>query len=199
MFNVIVHALWVAPVLFFGTQIDTRLVAMRFFRDLSRSKARRRLHGNNYALVPMILGIEDPIELKEKTETDIEMEDALTLTSEELASYTGKEGSPLYLAIDGRVYDVSAGTKFYGEGGSYHKFVGKDATYAFATGCLQEECLVSTKENLTEKEKKEIQRWIELYDTHDKYKFVGHIVADPVAEILEREENNEKETVHELL
>ena len=154
MFNIIVHALWVAPIVFLGTQVDTRIVAMRFFSDLSRSKARRRLHGNKHALVPILFGMEEPIKLKEKTETDLEIEDALTLTSEELASYNGKEGSPLYLAIDGRVYDVSAGTKFYGEGGSYHKFVGKDTTYSFATGCLKEECLISSKDNLTEKEKK---------------------------------------------
>jgi len=191
--------MWVGPLVFLGTQIDTRLAAMRFFRDLSRSKARRRLHGNKYALVPMLFGIEEPISLKDKTETDLEIEEAMTLTMEDLAAYNGKDGSPLYLAIDGRVYDVSAGTKFYGEGGSYHKFVGKDATYAFATGCLQEECLISSTEGLTEKEKREIQRWVELYDTHDKYKFVGHIVADPINEILEREEQNDNEMVHDLI
>jgi len=147
----------------------------------------------------MLFGIEEPISLKDKTETDLEIEEAMTLTMEDLAAYNGKDGSPLYLAIDGRVYDVSAGTKFYGEGGSYHKFVGKDATYAFATGCLQEECLISSTEGLTEKEKREIQRWVELYDTHDKYKFVGHIVADPINEILEREEQNDNEMVHDLI
>ena len=34
-------------------------------------------------------------------------------------------------------------------------------------------------------ELKEIDRWLELYETHDKYKFVGHLVDDPVNEILE--------------
>ncbi len=32
---------------------------------------------------------------------------------------------------------------------------------------------------------KEIDRWVELYETHDKYTFVGYLVDDPVEEILE--------------
>jgi len=35
------------------------------------------------------------------------------------------------------------------------------------------------------KELKEIDRWVELYETHDKYTFVGYLVDDPVVEILE--------------
>lgn len=186
MINLLIHALWVGPVLFLSSRLDARLLAMRFFRDLSRSKARKRLHGNKHALVPMLLGMEKPYIMK--TESDLEIEESMTLTIEELSAYNGKDGSPLYLSISGRVYDVSSGTKYYGEGGSYHGFVGKDATFAFATGCLQDECFKSSTEGLNEKEIKETNRWIELYDNHDKYKFVGNIIADPVDEILNREE-----------
>ncbi len=35
-------------------------------------------------------------------------------------------------------------------------------------------------------ELKEIDRWVELYETHDKYTFVGHLVDDPVNDILEQ-------------
>ena len=42
--------------------IDMNVVLMRFFRDLSRSKARKRLYGDNqHALMPMLLGKEDSI------------------------------------------------------------------------------------------------------------------------------------------
>lgn len=38
---------------------------------------------------------------------------------------------------------------------------------------------------------KEIDRWLELYETHDKYTFVGHLVDDPVNEILEKVEDDD--------
>lgn len=164
-------------------QINLNHAAMRFFRDVSRSKARRRLHGNKHALIPILLGVEEPY--VPKSAEDLDAEESLTLTREELAEYDGfEEGTPLYLSISGRVYDVSKGEKFYGENGKYHGFVGTDATRAFATGCTREECISSSTEGLTESELREIDRWVELYETHDKYKFVGHLVDDPVNAIL---------------
>lgn len=47
-------------------------------------------------------------------------------TAKELAQYDGSAKSKgLYLAILGRVYDVSKGQKHYGPGGGYHFFAGK--------------------------------------------------------------------------
>jgi hypothetical protein len=48
-------------------------------------------------------------------------------------------------------------------------------------------------EGLTDKEIKEIDRWLELYETHDKYTFVGYLVDDPVEEIVERVHDEENE------
>eukprot|EP00591_Stephanopyxis_turris_P012020 CAMPEP_0195517650 /NCGR_PEP_ID=MMETSP0794_2-20130614/11184_1 /TAXON_ID=515487 /ORGANISM="Stephanopyxis turris, Strain CCMP 815" /LENGTH=167 /DNA_ID=CAMNT_0040646487 /DNA_START=169 /DNA_END=672 /DNA_ORIENTATION=- len=163
-------------------------VAMRFFRDVARTKARRRLYGDKHALVPMVFGWESPLPVK--TAEDQELENSQTITQEELASYNGKDGSPLYLSIDSRVYDVSAGTKFYGEGGPYNKFVGRDATRAYATGCRSTgpECLSPSTEGLSDKQLREVDRWVELYDTHDKYTFVANLVDDPVDAVLARAE-----------
>ena len=50
-------------------------------------------------------------------------------------------------------------------------------------------------------EQKEIDRWLELYETHDKYTFVGHLIEDPVNEILEHIEEEDaaaEEEVEEL-
>lgn len=45
--------------------------------------------------------------------------------AEELRAYTGNSGSKgLYLALLGHVFDVSAGAKHYGPGGTYHAFAG---------------------------------------------------------------------------
>lgn len=168
-------------------RVDYSLFFMKFFRNLSRSKARARLHNNKYAMIPVMLGIEEPIKIKD----DIDAENALTITREELEEMDGYDGSPLYLSIKGRVYDVSAGDRFYGEGKDYHDWVGTDASRSFGTGCrggvdrTGMECLSESLDGLTGKEMKEIDRWLELYETHDKYTFVGHLVDDPVNEILE--------------
>lgn len=147
---------------------------MKLARDLSRVKARKRRFGQKNALIPVLLGKEDPLPLGDP-------DAGIALTLEELAEYDGRElpgtngHAPLFLAVRGRIYDVSAGASFYGPGRSYHKLVGKDATRAFCTGCLEPECLISSVEGLTESQQKEAERWIELYEHHDKYKLVGRV------------------------
>lgn len=135
-----------------------------------------------------MLGIEEPIKIKD----DIDAENAMLITRDQLEEMDGFEGTPLYLSIKGRVYDVSAGGKFYAEGGEYHDWVGKDASRSFGTACrggvdrTGMDCLSESLEGLTDNEIKEIDRWLELYETHDKYTFVGYLVDDPVEEIVER-------------
>ncbi|KUJ21610.1 cytochrome b5 [Mollisia scopiformis] len=61
-------------------------------------------------------------------------------TDSDLLSYDGTDASkPILLAINGTIYDVSAGRKHYGPGGSYHFFAGRDASRAFVTNCFQED------------------------------------------------------------
>jgi predicted heme/steroid binding protein len=65
--------------------------------------------------------------------------DALKLTEEELKAYDGTDpNKPIYLGIDGLIFDVSSSPAFYGPGGHYHHFVGKDATRAWVTECWDE-------------------------------------------------------------
>ncbi len=59
------------------------------------------------------------------------------MTLEELAAYDGTdESKPIYLSINGTIYDVTAGRRIYGPGGSYHYFAGVDASRGFVTGCF---------------------------------------------------------------
>jgi predicted heme/steroid binding protein len=55
-------------------------------------------------------------------------------TKQQLAGFNGKGGGPLYMAILGEVFDVTAKPEFYGEGSTYFHFVGQDGTRAFVTG-----------------------------------------------------------------
>ena len=58
----------------------------------------------------------------------------------ELRSYEGTDTSkPIYLAINGTIFDVSASPAFYGPGGHYHHFVGRDASRAWITECWDSE------------------------------------------------------------
>ncbi|KAK4102488.1 cytochrome b5 [Parathielavia hyrcaniae] len=62
------------------------------------------------------------------------------LTPTELSAYDGSDLSkPIYLAINGTIYDVSSNTRTYGPGGSYHYFAGCDAARAYVTGCFAED------------------------------------------------------------
>lgn len=64
----------------------------------------------------------------------------LQLTEEELKQYDGTDPEkPIYLAIDGTIFDVSASPIFYGPGGHYHHFTGKDASRAWVTECWDSE------------------------------------------------------------
>ena len=64
----------------------------------------------------------------------------LYLTPEELLAFDGTdESKPIYLSINGTIYDVSANKRTYGPGGSYHVFAGCDASRAYVTGCFAED------------------------------------------------------------
>ena len=46
---------------------------------------------------------------------------------------------PIYVAVNGSIFDVSVSAHTYGPGGSYHFFAGHDATRAYVTGCFSED------------------------------------------------------------
>ncbi|KAI4859799.1 cytochrome b5 [Hypoxylon rubiginosum] len=62
------------------------------------------------------------------------------LTPTELAQYDGAdEAKPVYLAINGTIYDVSSNRRTYGPGGSYRFLAGADAARSYVTGCFAED------------------------------------------------------------
>lgn len=68
------------------------------------------------------------------------MKSEVSLTDAELLKYDGSDPTlPIYLALNGTIYDVSANRATYAPGGSYHFFAGRDAARAFLTGCFQED------------------------------------------------------------
>jgi membrane-associated progesterone receptor component len=170
---------------------------MNLFRDLSRFKARKRLYGNEAALLPLLLGRENPI----KSRID-EIENGVTMTIAELAEFDGRTSEvPIYIAINKHIFDVSSARSKYGPGTKYHTLAGRDATVAFATACFKPHCLVKTIEKLSAEQQRQVDRWEELYAQHDKYTYVGRLVRgdaveDSVAKALsEQHQEDEEEEV----
>ncbi len=63
----------------------------------------------------------------------------ITMMRSELAKFTGQDGGPIYLALRGRIYDVSSGRSHYGPGGGYAGFSGRDASRSFVDLCFTRE------------------------------------------------------------
>ncbi|KAG0759387.1 hypothetical protein G6F29_004453 [Rhizopus arrhizus] len=101
-------------------------------------------------------------------------------TEKELLKYDGTDPSlPIYLAIDGEVFDVTKGRGWYGKGGSYHHFSGKDAARAYVTGCFQDH-LTHDLRGLNENELKGVAHWKKFYENHHTYHKIGRVIHDPI-------------------
>lgn len=129
------------------------------------------------------------------------------LTLDELTKYDGSDpGLPIYLAINGTIFDVSKGAHTYGPGGSYHAFAGHDASRAFVTGCFLEDRTsdlrgaeeiylpiedpdeaISSGERKTRAERErrvakkrvldEVDRWHKFYSNSKKYFPAGRVIG----------------------
>ncbi|XVF48241.1 hypothetical protein PTKIN_Ptkin03bG0174200 [Pterospermum kingtungense] len=100
----------------------------------------------------------------------------MDLTPQQLSQFNGSEPSkPIYLAINGRVYDVTAGKSFYGPGGDYALFAGKDASRALAKMSKNEEDVCPNLDGLSEKEMGVLNDWVKKFEA--KYPVVGRVVS----------------------
>ena len=52
----------------------------------------------------------------------------------------------VFLALNRKVFDVTKGANFYGPGGAYSNFAGRDASRGLAKGSFDEDMLVDPKE-----------------------------------------------------
>ncbi|GAA5910777.1 hypothetical protein JCM6882_002075 [Rhodosporidiobolus microsporus] len=105
----------------------------------------------------------------------------LVLSEQQLSFHDGRNPAyPLYIAIDGDVFDVSdGGMRSYGPGGAYHVFAGKDAARAYVTGCFETH-LTHDLRGFTEKDMATLDNWKKFYGSHAKYHKVGTVVHAPI-------------------
>ncbi len=96
-------------------------------------------------------------------------------TLSEIAVYDGSDPSkPLLIAIRGYVYDVTQGRDFYGPGGPYGMFAGKDCTRALAKMAFEEELFTGELDGLDPDEVDKLEEWIEMFE--GKYRRVGRLL-----------------------
>ena len=74
------------------------------------------------------LWIKSDLQVQASKKTN-QVQNVKTFTISELAKYNGIDPKlPIYLALDGYVYDISKGAEFYKVGGAYHDLAGKDSS-----------------------------------------------------------------------
>ncbi|KAK4570285.1 Dihydrodipicolinate synthase [Recurvomyces mirabilis] len=102
-------------------------------------------------------------------------------TPPQLMPYNGTNGMPVYLAVRGNIFDVSPGRNFYGPGGPYQNFAGRDASRGLACGSFDEDMLTENLqgpldrlEDLGGDEMEAMKGWEERFN--EKYLVVGKLV-----------------------
>jgi membrane-associated progesterone receptor component len=96
-------------------------------------------------------------------------------TLAELAGYDGSDPArPLLIGIRGQVYDVTRGRSFYGPGGPYGMFAGKDCTRALAKVAFDEELFTGDIDGLDQDELDKLEEWIEMFE--GKYRRIGRLL-----------------------
>ncbi|KAI6781669.1 progesterone binding protein [Emericellopsis cladophorae] len=89
------------------------------------------------------------------------------ISAEELAKANGEDGGKCYVAIKGKVYDVT-GNKAYQPGGSYH---GKDASRALGKTSTKAQDVSADWSDLDDKEKGTLNDWVTFFSK--RYNVVG--------------------------
>lgn len=132
----------------------------------------------------ILKSVSKPSEPEESTATEAPPKKNGTgiVTESELKEATGEDGKRLYIAVKDpfsasvTVFDVSSGADFYGPGGPYHVFVGKNATHGLAKSSTDPEKAIGDLSTLTESEKDTHLQWYSKY--MEKYPIVGNLVPD---------------------
>ncbi|KAL5811180.1 hypothetical protein ACOSQ4_027748 [Xanthoceras sorbifolium] len=115
------------------------------------------------------------------------------ISEDDLKQYDGADPKkPLLMAIKGQIYDVSQSRMFYGPGGPYALFAGKDASRALAKMSFEDNDLTGDISGLGPFELDALQDW--EYKFMSKYVKVGSIKKDdvPVTDGASRGESAEK-------
>uniref|UniRef100_A0A7S4L1F9 Cytochrome b5 heme-binding domain-containing protein n=1 Tax=Paramoeba aestuarina TaxID=180227 RepID=A0A7S4L1F9_9EUKA len=118
------------------------------------------------------------------------------MTIETLSRYDGRHGLGICLALKGTIFDVTSKPQFYGPGGGYSLFAGRECSRALAKSSFESEDIESRElDDLDVDEKEALERWFETFS--GKYPLVGKLIeaggegTKPAT--TEKDENETKE------
>ncbi|KAM9142369.1 membrane-associated progesterone receptor component 2 [Pangshura tecta] len=98
-------------------------------------------------------------------------------TLEQLHEYDGARTPRILLAVNGKVFDVTKGSKFYGPEGPYGIFAGRDASRGLATFCLDKDALRDEYDDLSDLnavQMESVREWEMQFK--EKYDYVGRLL-----------------------
>ena len=86
----------------------------------------------------------------------------------------------MYLSLNCTVFDVSKGREFYGPGGPYAAFAGRECGAALAKMSFDEKYLDDVKacEDLNVGEKDKLNNWIQKFQYMQRYPVLGRLIPD---------------------
>ena len=121
---------------------------------------------------------------QQEEEEEEEPDPPRNFTAEQLKYFDGKndektkEPKPVYLSLNGIVFDVSEGRNFYGPDGPYEQFAGHECGVALAKMSFDAEFLDDMEgcETLNFGEKSELEGWIEKFTHYRCYPVMGRLV-----------------------
>jgi len=99
-----------------------------------------------------------------------------TFTLKELLHFNGQNNAAIYMGVNGYVFDMTAGSKFYGPGGTYGFMAGHDATLALAKFSMNPLLLDQSwaLKDMHENELHTLAKYIQTFQ--NKYPIVGRLV-----------------------
>lgn len=164
------HDLWDVAGLLFQIPLQTLFLLGTIFLTLQITWMRLRAR---------VARKEDVERLLKSTTTQHKEHKNLTL--KELRKFNGiTEGDKIYVAINGKIFDVSCSKSYYGPGGAYALLAGRDASRAFATFSLEELTVVKDGEELDDLSDLNPLQLDSLYEWEmqfaEKYTCVGILV-----------------------